>query len=251
MARLLNPWELPWAWWWSCFFASRMLLSGVDWYVKQQAIKAADSDENADDDDTDDDDDGVHHPSMINHYELFHAVNAFQEHVFLQWAMFTCHRVWNDPWQGLSGTTISVALMFVAMDAVYMMAHRAMHTRRFYTHVHKYHHVSKNPRNGYADAAFTHPLEHCIGLTTVFVGMFVAHHLTGGASVPAVATFIGLHGVLSITNHLKGSLGAFHRTHHRHLTCNYAQHIQLLDRVAGTFRAHPRIQVGTKMCTST
>ena len=247
MARLLNPWALPWAWWWSCFFASRMLLSGVDWYVKQQAIKAADSD----DDDTDDDDDGVHHPSMINHYELFHAVNAFQEHVFLHWAMFTCHRIWKDPWQGLSGTTISVALMFVAMDAVYMMAHRAMHTRRLYTHVHKYHHVSKNPRNGYADAAFTHPLEHCIGLTTVFVGMFVAHHLTGGASVPAVATFIGLHGVLSITNHLKGSLGAFHRTHHRHLTCNYAQHIQLLDRVAGTFRAHPRIQVGTKMCTST
>ena len=66
-----------------------MLLNGVDWYLKQQAVKAADSDENADDDTDDtDDDDRVYHPTMIQHYELFHAVNAFQEHVFLLKSLF-------------------------------------------------------------------------------------------------------------------------------------------------------------------
>ena len=146
-----------------------------------------------------------------------------------------CVHVWRDPWGGLLRTIVSIAIMFCTMDVIYMVAHRAMHTRRLYALVHKYHHVSKAPRHGYADAAFTHPVEHFVGLSTLYAGIRAAHHAIEGASTPAVAIFAIAHdGALSITNHLKGPLGRFHRAHHRRLTGNYAQHLPVLDWVAGT-----------------
>ena len=125
-----------------------------------------------------------------------------------------CVHVWRDPWGGLLRTIVSIAIMFCTMDVIYMVAHRAMHTRRLYALVHKYHHVSKAPRHGYADAAFTHPVEHFVGLSTLYAGIRAAHHAIEGASTPAVAVFTIAHGALSITNHLKGPLGRFHRAHH-------------------------------------
>ena len=83
------------------------------------------------------------------------------------------------------------------------------------------------------------PLEHCIGLTTVFVGMFVAHHPTGGASVPAVATFIGLHGCYRSRTTSRG---------HWRISSHAPppSHVQLRPAfncwtVAGTFRAQQNV----------
>lgn len=214
---LLNPWGLSGGWWCFFFFASRITLNVMDRWVATAVVN-------------DDDDDKF----ALNQQTSFHLVNAFQEHIFVQWVMYESTQLWKDPCGGVLKTATSVATMFLLMDVVYMVLHRAMHTRQLYTLVHKFHHVSKAPNRGYADAAYTHPLEHFLGLLATYAGILATHYVTKNASGLAVGIFVSLHGLLSITNHLSGSLGAFHRAHHRHLAGNYAQHLPVLDWIAGT-----------------
>ena len=94
----MNPWRLTLEDWSLCFVASRIAINALDCWAaafvdKPDVINGVneiddDGNEVKDQDENDDEDNDVPHPSIINHYALFHTINAFQEHVALQWIFY-------------------------------------------------------------------------------------------------------------------------------------------------------------------
>ncbi len=136
--------------------------------------------------------------------------------------------------QALGGTVV----LFVLVDALAYYAHRALHARVLFRHVHRWHHryVATSP---FVVTAM-HPAEFLFFQATAFIPLFVMpfHYLS------AIAVFVYIL-VFNIVDHsgvrLRSSLpwqgpSLFHDDHHLYFHCNFGQCFVLWDRLHGTLR---------------
>lgn len=133
---------------------------------------------------------------------------------------------------------VSIVLMTLAHDTYYYWAHRAMHTRWLFKHVHVVHHQFTNP-TPFAAYAF-HPGEIIIEIAVfaVLVFLFPIHPL-------AIAVYIVLLTYLNVISHLGFELytsnihrwfitSTHHNMHHSRVNGNFMLYFNIWDRLMGT-----------------
>jgi lathosterol oxidase len=138
-------------------------------------------------------------------------------------------------WAYALGSTV---LLFVLVDALAYYAHRALHARMLFRHVHRWHHryVATSP---FVVTAM-HPVEFLVFQGVTFLPLFVIpfHYAS------AIVVFVYIL-VFNIIDHsgvrLRSSLpwqgpSMFHDDHHAHFHCNFGQCFALWDRLHGTLR---------------
>jgi lathosterol oxidase len=138
-------------------------------------------------------------------------------------------------WAYTLGSTVG---LFVLVDALAYYAHRVLHARALFRHVHHWHHryVATSP---WVVTAM-HPVEFLTFQAVTFIPLFVIpfHYLS------AIAVFVYIL-IFNIIDHsgvrLQSSLpwqgpSTFHDDHHAHFHCNFGQCFSLWDRLHGTLR---------------
>eukprot|EP00928_Gymnodinium_smaydae_P043206 TRINITY_DN289_c0_g1_i5.p1 TRINITY_DN289_c0_g1~~TRINITY_DN289_c0_g1_i5.p1 ORF type:complete len:291 (-),score=67.19 TRINITY_DN289_c0_g1_i5:82-954(-) len=131
---------------------------------------------------------------------------------------------------------------FSLADFTYFAAHRIVHRYRFlYKFIHKHHHQEAEPIRGWADTCNAHP-------TDFFYTGFCTSPLSVLWLFPQNSIHIVAIGACLWTNAFFGALGhcrldfnvgffntRFHAGHHANSSCNFAQNIELWDRLFGTY----------------
>lgn len=136
----------------------------------------------------------------------------------------------------------STLLLFVLVDGLAYYAHRALHAKAVFKHVHRWHHryVATTP---FVVTAM-HPVEFLIFQAVTFLPLFVIpfHY----ASVIAVFVYILVFNIIDHSGVRLRSIWpwqastAYHDDHHAHFHCNFGQHLMLWDRMHGTLRRSDR-----------
>eukprot|EP00040_Diaphanoeca_grandis_P018757 m.98693 g.98693 ORF g.98693 m.98693 type:complete len:362 (+) comp27089_c1_seq1:177-1262(+) len=140
--------------------------------------------------------------------------------------------LWDCAW-----LVISAAWYFVWIDGWAYFAHRILHFPLIYKHIHKVHHIWKQPTAFVALAL--HPLEMLWLYGGVYAGMFVI------PMHPAVLTlnllYIHFFNVVDHSGVYAESWipwqpsSLFHDDHHRYFHLNYGQSLTIWDRLGNTF----------------
>jgi len=151
--------------------------------------------------------------------------------------------VWDMDQMTFMNTVVATVLVFSLSDLVYYTGHRIVHYVPFlYGVIHKHHHKESHPRRGWYDTCNAHPLDFFYtGFSTCPISCI---WLFPAGTVHIVAIAIAMHAVMFV-----GALGhsridinigvfnsRFHAGHHALTYCNYAQNIELWDRIFGTHR---------------
>lgn len=148
---------------------------------------------------------------------------------------------------GLGYLLFSLVFVIFAHDAYFYWAHRFMHLKWLFKHVHRVHHLSTNPS---PLAAFSfHPLEALIegGFMAVIIFIIPFHPLILGifllfSHMTNVMGHLGYelfpsgftrHPILGFINS-----STHHNMHHRYFTNNYGFYFNFWDRLLGT--NHPQ-----------
>ncbi len=139
-------------------------------------------------------------------------------------------------------TLWSTIALFVLVDALAYYAHRFLHIRFLFPHIHRWHHryIATTP---FVVTAM-HPAEFILFQAATFLPMFVlpVYYLS------AIAVFVYIL-VFNIIDHsgvkLSSSLpwqgpSLFHDDHHVYFHCNFGQVLTLWDRMHGTLRREGR-----------
>jgi len=140
------------------------------------------------------------------------------------------------------------AVVFALADFTYYASHRFVHAvPAVYKIVHKHHHGESEPIRGWADTCNAHPLD-------FFYTGFCTSPLSVLWLMPAGTVHIYAIGACLWINSFVGSLGhcrldlnvivfdtRFHAGHHAKSTCNFAQNIEIWDRLFGTFQDHKKM----------
>ncbi|HXZ02923.1 MAG TPA: sterol desaturase family protein [Stellaceae bacterium] len=132
----------------------------------------------------------------------------------------------------------SVVVIAVVHDSYYYFAHRAMHSKLLFRHVHRVHHAFTNP-TPFASYAF-HPFETVIELAIIGALLLVMplHML-------AIATYYVIFTALNVVSHLGFELypawvsrwfitSAHHNLHHTRFVGHYMLLFNIWDRALGT-----------------
>lgn len=133
----------------------------------------------------------------------------------------------------------SIALMAVVHDSYYYWAHRLMHTRWLFKHVHRLHHQFTNP-SPFAAYAF-HPGEIVIEVAVIGIMVFIfpLHPI-------AIAAYITILTYLNVISHLGFELysskwlhrffitSTHHNMHHSHVNGNFMLYFNFWDWLMGT-----------------
>lgn len=140
--------------------------------------------------------------------------------------------------RGLPYFLLTVVVIAVVHDSYYYFAHRAMHSKLLFRHVHRVHHEFTNP-TPFASYAF-HPFEAVIELAIIGALLLVMpiHPL-------AVATYYVIFTALNIVSHLGFELypawvsrwfitSAHHNLHHTRVVGHYMLLFNIWDRALGT-----------------
>jgi Delta7-sterol 5-desaturase len=133
---------------------------------------------------------------------------------------------------------LTVVLIAVVHDSYYYFAHRAMHSRLLFRHVHRVHHEFTNP-TPFASYAF-HPFEAVIELAIIGVLL-----LTIPLHPLAVAAYYVIFTALNVVSHLGFELypawvsrwfitSAHHNLHHTRFIGHYMLLFNIWDRALGT-----------------
>jgi sterol desaturase/sphingolipid hydroxylase (fatty acid hydroxylase superfamily) len=139
---------------------------------------------------------------------------------------------------------VAFVVVFSLADFTYYVGHRIVHaTPALYKFVHKHHHGEAEPIRGWADTCNAHP-------TDFFYTGFCTSPLSVLWLMPTDSVHIVAIGACLYINSFVGSLGhcrldfnigvfnsRFHAGHHAYSKCNFAQNIELWDRLFGTYRA--------------
>lgn len=134
---------------------------------------------------------------------------------------------------------VSIALMAVVHDSYYYWAHRLMHTRWLFKHVHRLHHQFTNP-SPFAAYAF-HPGEIVIEIAVfgIMVFIFPIHPL-------AIAAYVTILTYLNVISHLGFELysskwlphvfitSTHHNMHHSKVNGNFMLYFNFWDWLMGT-----------------
>jgi Delta7-sterol 5-desaturase len=139
---------------------------------------------------------------------------------------------------GWTYTLFGTVLYFLLVDVLAYYAHRLLHAKRFFKHVHSWHHryVATTP---WVVTAM-HPVEFLffqfVALAPIFVIPFHA------ASIIFVLVYTLAFNVIDHSGVKLSSIWpwqgptTFHDDHHAHFHCNFGQHLSLWDRLHGTLR---------------
>jgi lathosterol oxidase len=132
----------------------------------------------------------------------------------------------------------STVLLFLLVDALAYYAHRLLHHRALFPHVHRWHHryVATTP---FVVTAM-HPVEFLVFQAVTFLPLFlIPFHY---ASVIAVFVYILVfniidHSGVRLTSRIPWQgPSAFHDDHHVHFHVNFGQCLTLWDKLHGTLR---------------
>lgn len=140
---------------------------------------------------------------------------------------------------------LSIFLMLALHDTYFYWAHRLMHHKKLFKHLHLIHHKSTNP-SPWAAYAF-HPLEGIIEAGVIFPIIFIIPY-----HISAIIVFMLLMMIYNVYGHLgfelypkgfaKNSIGKWintsvnHNQHHKHVEGNYGLYFLFWDRWMGTLR---------------
>jgi sterol desaturase/sphingolipid hydroxylase (fatty acid hydroxylase superfamily) len=174
---------------------------------------------------------------------------------FLSWMIVGC--VWNSPaivydaekldWiNGLVGFLV----VFSLSDLSYYTMHRVVHTfPTVYKFVHKHHHGEAEPIRGWADTCNAHPTDFfytgfctsplsCLWLMPM-IGLDV--HIYSIAACLWVNSFVGSLGHCRLDLNIGVFNTRFHAGHHGNSSCNFAQNIEIWDRIFGTYKDYSAV----------
>jgi len=154
--------------------------------------------------------------------------------------------VWDMEQMSLMNTLLGFVLVFSLSDLTYYTGHRIVHKVPFlYKNVHKHHHKESHPRRGWIDTSNAHP-------TDFFYTGFLTCPISCLWAFPAQSVHIVAIGIAMWSVMFVGALGhsridinigvfnsRFHAGHHALTFCNYAQNIELWDRLFGTYKDLP------------
>lgn len=143
------------------------------------------------------------------------------------------------------------AVVFALADFTYYASHRIVHSfPAIYKFVHKHHHGESEPIRGWADTCNAHP-------TDFFYTGFCTSPLSvlwlmpaGSVHVYAIAACLWVNSFVGSLGHCRLDLNVgifdtrFHAGHHTHSKCNFAQNIELWDRLFGTYKDHKQLIAG-------
>lgn len=146
----------------------------------------------------------------------------------------------------LFNTVVAFIVIFALSDLVYYTGHRIVHHYpTLYNFVHKHHHGEAYPQRGWADTCNAHP-------TDFFYTGFSTSPMSVLWLMPNASVHIATIGLLLYVNMFVGALGhcrldldiwifrtRFHAGHHAMFKYNYAQNIELWDRLFGTYKELP------------
>jgi sterol desaturase/sphingolipid hydroxylase (fatty acid hydroxylase superfamily) len=138
---------------------------------------------------------------------------------------------------------VMFVVVFSLSDFTYYASHRIVHKVPFlYKYIHKHHHGESEPIRGWADTCNATPLD-------FFYTGFCTSPMSVLWLMPKNSVHIVAIGLCLWVNSFVGSLGhcrldlnwgafntRFHAGHHGYSKCNFAQNIELWDRIFGTFR---------------
>ena len=137
----------------------------------------------------------------------------------------------------------SLMLGMIFHDAYFYWAHRAMHTKRLYKHVHEIHHKSINPT---ALAAYCfHPLEAFLEVAFLLpLLVLIPMHYSAVFLFLLITFLFNMGGHLGIDFTPKGTWDKWwgswlttpthHNIHHQRFNCNYALYYRYWDEIFGT-----------------
>lgn len=154
--------------------------------------------------------------------------------------------VWDMAQMSFFNVFVAFVLVFSLSDLVYYTGHRIVHkVPVIYNFVHKHHHRESHPRRGWFDTCNAHPTDYFYtGIATCPVSclwLFPAgtvHIVAVGIAMWSVM-FVGALGHSRIDINIGVFNSRFHAGHHSLTFCNYAQNIELWDRLFGTWRDLP------------
>jgi sterol desaturase/sphingolipid hydroxylase (fatty acid hydroxylase superfamily) len=136
---------------------------------------------------------------------IFLTINAVHEWIFVQ---RLCHYIWFSPNVsidlqdiGIVNTIAALYVMFIVLDICYAPCHHILHMPWCYPLVHKHHHRQHFPTRGYLDAGNEHPIEHLIGILSVWGAVLAAVHGPTGAHGVTLFLFFNIHAALAMLNH--------------------------------------------------
>ena len=181
---------------------------------------------------------------------VFLTINALHEWLFVQRLL---HYIWYSPHVslelndiGLVNTLGALAVIFMVNDFIYAPCHHLLHWPSLYPLIHKHHHRQHFPTRGYLDAGNEHPIEHLVGVLSIWGGVLAAV-ATCRVHGAAIFVYFNLHATLAMLNHspynvrfhlvpglMEYSVGN-HEMHHRQFTVNYAQYCMWYDHFMHTF----------------
>jgi len=153
---------------------------------------------------------------------------------------------WDMDQMTFMNTFIAFIVVFSLSDLTYYTGHRIVHkVGPLYNFVHKHHHKESHPRRGWVDTCNAHPTD--FFYTGFCTSPISCLWVLPTGSVHIVAVAIAMHAVMFV-----GALGhsridinvgvfnsRFHAGHHSMTFCNYAQNIELWDRLFGTYKDLP------------
>jgi sterol desaturase/sphingolipid hydroxylase (fatty acid hydroxylase superfamily) len=138
---------------------------------------------------------------------------------------------------------LAFVVVFSLSDFTYYASHRIVHKFPvLYKFIHKHHHGEAEPIRGWADTCNAHP-------TDFFYTGFCTSPLSvlwlmpaGSVHIVAIAACLWINSFVGSLGHCRLDLNViifntrFHAGHHGNSSCNFAQNIELWDRLFGTYK---------------
>jgi len=153
-------------------------------------------------------------------------------------------------------TVVGFLVVFSLCDLVYYLGHRIVHgVPWLYNVVHKHHHGEPLPIRGWFDTCNAHPTDFFYtGFATSPVSTLwlmpmigVKIHIVTVAVMMYTVMFVGALGHCRLDFNVGFFNTRFHAGHHAMFKYNYAQNIELWDRIFGTYKALPVPKDGKKV----
>lgn len=144
---------------------------------------------------------------------------------------------WGVSWPGAPWLVASAILYVAFVDTGIYWAHRALHHRFFYRHLHRYHHQWRVP-NSWTSMAF-HPLDSfVIAMPVHLFGLFVPLHAYVYLAMQATMSLwsVASHDRVALLRWRWFNYVDNHTLHHWFFRCNYGQFFTFWDRIMGTWR---------------
>ena len=138
---------------------------------------------------------------------------------------------------------VAFIIVFSLSDLTYYTGHRIVHKHKWlYVFVHKHHHGEAEPIRGWADTCNAHPTDFFYtGFTTSPMSSLWLMP-AGSVHIVAIAACLWINSFVGSLGHCRLDLNwgpfntRFHAGHHAYSTCNFAQNIEVWDRLFGTYR---------------